>query len=74
MAATDTRRRILDAPLACFLEEGYEQTTIARIRESSDTSDGARFHHIPSKEAIADALAYLHLGLRNAPRSGPPRD
>jgi hypothetical protein len=26
-----TRARILDAALACFLEAGYEQTTIARI-------------------------------------------
>jgi AcrR family transcriptional regulator len=56
MAATDTRRRILDAALACFLEEGYEQTTIARIRERGGTSNGALFHHFPSKEAIADAL------------------
>ena len=56
MAATDTRRRILDAALACFLEDGYEQTAIARIRERSDTSNGALFHHFPSKEAIADSL------------------
>lgn len=56
MAATDTRRRILDAALACFLEDGYEQTTIARIRERAGTSNGALFHHFPSKEAIADAL------------------
>jgi AcrR family transcriptional regulator len=56
MAATDTRRRILDAALACFLDDGYEPTTIARIRERSGTSNGALFHHFPSKEAIADAL------------------
>jgi AcrR family transcriptional regulator len=56
VGATDTRRRILEAALACFLEDGYEQTTIARIRERSDTSNGALFHHFPSKEAIAEAL------------------
>ena len=56
MATRGTRRRILDAALACFLADGYEQTTIARIRERSDTSNGALFHHFPSKEAIADAL------------------
>jgi AcrR family transcriptional regulator len=56
VAVTDTRRRILDAALACFLEDGYEQTTIARIRARSDASNGALFHHFPSKEAIADAL------------------
>ena len=56
MASTDTRRRILDAALACFVEDGYEQATIARIRERSGTSNGALFHHFASKEAIADAL------------------
>ena len=52
----DTRTRILDAALACFIESGYEQTTIARIRERSGVSNGALFHHFPTKEAIADAL------------------
>ena len=52
----DTRSRILDAALACFIERGYEQTTIARIRERSGASNGALFHHFASKEAIAGAL------------------
>lgn len=56
MAPTDTRQRILDAALACFTEDGYEQTTIARIRERSGASNGALFHHFAAKEAIADAL------------------
>jgi AcrR family transcriptional regulator len=56
MAQTDTRRRILDVALACFLADGYEQTTIAAIRKRSGTSNGALFHHFPSKEAIAGAL------------------
>jgi AcrR family transcriptional regulator len=51
-----TRQRILDAALACFTEDGYEQTTIARIRERSGASNGALFHHFATKEAIADAL------------------
>jgi AcrR family transcriptional regulator len=56
MASTQTRRRVLDAALVCFTEEGYEQTTIARIRERSGASNGALFHHFATKEAIADAL------------------
>jgi AcrR family transcriptional regulator len=52
----DTRSRILDAALACFLEAGYEQTTVARIRERSGVSNGTLFHRFPTKEAIADAL------------------
>jgi AcrR family transcriptional regulator len=56
MAPTDTRRRIMDVALACFLADGYEQTTIAAIRKRSGTSNGALFHHFRSKEAIAGAL------------------
>jgi AcrR family transcriptional regulator len=56
MALLDRRRRILESALACFLEDGYEQTTIARIRERSGVSNGALFHHFRSKDAIADAL------------------
>ncbi len=52
----DTRERILGAALACFTESGYEQTTIARIRSRSGVSNGALFHHFPTKEAIAGAL------------------
>lgn len=56
MTQNDTRQRILDVALASFLADGYEQTTIAQIRKRSGTSNGALFHHFPSKEAIADAL------------------
>lgn len=72
----DTRGRILDAALACFLESGYEQTTIARIRERAGVSNGALFHHFASKEAIADGLyvdamaGYQH-GLWELLRSRP---
>lgn len=52
----DSRSRILDAALACFLDAGYEQTTVARIRERSGVSNGTLFHRFPTKEAIADAL------------------
>ena len=68
MAVTDTRRRVLDAALAGFLEDGYAQTTIADIRHRSEVSNGALFHHFPTKDAIADALfidaiASFHEGL-----------
>ncbi|MGO9322047.1 MAG: TetR/AcrR family transcriptional regulator [Solirubrobacteraceae bacterium] len=76
MAATDTRRRVLDAALSRFLEDGYEQTTVACIRDDSHVSNGALFHHFPSKEAIADALyvdaiASFQEGLWELVRSRP---
>jgi len=74
--ATTTRQRILDAALVCFLEDGYEQATIARIRERGGISNGALFHHFPSKEAVADALyveamASFQSGLREMLRRRP---
>jgi AcrR family transcriptional regulator len=56
MTRSDTRRRVMDAALVRFLEDGYEQATIARIRDDSGVSNGALFHHFSSKEAIADSL------------------
>jgi AcrR family transcriptional regulator len=46
----------LDSALECFTEDGYDRTTVARIREHSGVSNGALFHHFSSKEAIAGAL------------------
>jgi AcrR family transcriptional regulator len=76
MTAIDTRRRILDAALRRFLEDGYEQATIASIRDDSGVSNGALFHHFSSKEAIADALyveaiASFQQGLWELIRSRP---
>lgn len=50
------RDRILETALECFLEAGYEQTTVARICERSGVSNGTLFHYFPTKEAISDAL------------------
>jgi AcrR family transcriptional regulator len=52
----DTRTRILDTALDCFLELGIEQTTTALVIERSGASNGALFHHFPNKEALADAI------------------
>jgi AcrR family transcriptional regulator len=53
---TDTRKTILESALTCFSELGYEQSTIAVIRQRSGVSNGALFHHFSTKDAIADAL------------------
>jgi AcrR family transcriptional regulator len=54
-----TRRRrqsILDAALECFSTIGYDQTTLADIRERAGASTGSIYHHFGSKEAIAATL------------------
>ncbi|MCX4099192.1 TetR/AcrR family transcriptional regulator [Nocardia sp. alder85J] len=70
------RERVLEAALACFLEDGYERTTIARIRERSAVSNGALFHHFPTKEAIAgelyvDSMRAVQDGYRRVLAAGP---
>ena len=55
MTLTDTRRRVLDVALECFLADGYEQTTIARIRKLSGTSNGANAANAASADAGAGA-------------------
>lgn len=50
------RERILDSALECFTDDGYDRSTVARIRERSGVSNGALFHHFSSKDAIAGAL------------------
>jgi AcrR family transcriptional regulator len=56
MSNRNSKSQILDAALAAFAETGFEQATIAHIRERAGISNGALFHHYPSKDAIAEAL------------------
>lgn len=51
-----SKQKILETALDCFLEFGYEGASTALIRERSGVSNGALFHHFPSKQAIADGL------------------
>lgn len=50
------REQVLTAALDCFTEFGFDRTSVTLIRERSGVSNGALFHHFPTKEAIADAL------------------
>lgn len=67
-ASRDRRRSILDAALECFSTMGYEQTTLADIRERAGASTGSIYHHFGSKERIAASL-YLE-GLRQTQEAG----
>lgn len=67
--ATQRRRQhILDAALECFATIGYDQTTLADIRERAGASTGSIYHHFGSKEQIAASL-YL-AGLRQTQEAG----
>lgn len=56
MSSRDPKAIILDAALTTFVELGFERATIADIRTRAGISNGALFHHFPSKDAIAEAL------------------
>lgn len=52
----DRRTRILDAALACFLEQGYGATSVADIRARSGASTGSIYHFFANKGALAASL------------------
>jgi AcrR family transcriptional regulator len=52
----DPKQIILDAALATFVKTGFERTTTAHILARAGISNGALFHHFPTKDAIAEAL------------------
>jgi AcrR family transcriptional regulator len=65
-ATGERRRKILEAALRCFAEQGYEATTLGHIRERSGASTGSIYHLFASKEEIAGAV-YID-GLRSYQR------
>lgn len=65
-ARPDRRRDILDAALACFLEQGIEPTTIEAIRERCGASVGSIYHHFGSKDGILAALCLRALDEQSA--------
>jgi AcrR family transcriptional regulator len=54
------RARILEATIACLVEEGYQRTTISRVTERAGASRGAHQHHFSVKsELVISAVEYL---------------
>lgn len=52
-----TRTALLEATLACLVEEGYANTTTARIAERAGVSRGAHLHHFQTRDALLAAAA-----------------
>jgi len=51
-----TRRKVLDAALVLFSEQGYFNTAIPHIVKRSGVSTGSIYHHFGDKQGIARAL------------------
>ncbi len=52
----DTRDRIVAAAYACFMENGYEQTSVRMILEKAGVTTGSFYHFFPSKESLFEAV------------------
>ena len=50
--SAQTRRRLLDAAVACLSERGYTGTTTTEIAERAGVSRGAQVHHFRHKEEL----------------------
>lgn len=51
-----TRRKVIDAAIACLYEHGYTATTTAMIADAAGVSRGALLHHFPTKVDLVLAL------------------
>lgn len=58
-----TREALLDATIVCLVEDGYANTTTARVAERAGVSRGAHLHHFQTRSALV-AAAVEHLARR----------
>jgi AcrR family transcriptional regulator len=58
--SASTREALLDATVACLVEDGYAKTTTSRVSERAGLSRGAHLHHFQTRQALlAAAMEYL---------------
>lgn len=57
--ARNTRGKIVGAAWQLFYEQGYENTTVEEIIESSHTSKGSFYHYFDGKDALLSTLSDL---------------
>jgi AcrR family transcriptional regulator len=53
--SASTRQALLDATIACLVEDGYAKTTTSRVAERAGVSRGAHLHHFQTKQALVAA-------------------
>jgi AcrR family transcriptional regulator len=60
--ARETRRRVLDAAVALFLENGYPRTTIAAVAAASDVAADTVLHLFGSKRGLLKEVMDVVIG------------
>jgi hypothetical protein len=58
--SAQSRTRILDAARLCFVDRGYDQTTMKDIAATADMTAGALYHHFASKQELFAAVFRRH--------------
>jgi AcrR family transcriptional regulator len=58
---TETARRIFEAALRLFREQGYAETTVEQIVQAAGVAKGTFFTHFPSKDALLDHIGAIQL-------------
>ncbi len=48
----ETKERMIQAAIQCFLENGYEKASISKITEVCNVTKGAFYHHFKNKDEI----------------------
>src|ERR1700704_6908738 len=60
--SAQSRTRILDAARLCFVDRGYDQTTMKDIAAAADMTAGALYHPFASKQELFGAVFRRHQG------------
>lgn len=55
----NTKGKIISAAWKLFYEQGYDDTTVDEIVESSETSKGSFYQYFDGKDALLSSLSYL---------------
>jgi AcrR family transcriptional regulator len=59
-----TRSALLDAALACLIEDGYAGLTTRKVAERAGVSQGAQMHYFPTRAAfMAEAVRHVAIKL-----------
>lgn len=59
-----TQRALLDAAVACLIEDGYQAFSTTTVADRAGVSRGAQLHHYPNRAALVSAaVAHVFAGL-----------
>ncbi len=68
----ETRRRLIEAGLRLFAEQGYDATTAAQVAEAAGVTERTFFRHFKTKADLLLVSWRLHMGAATEAMSGLP--